>query len=143
MRVLAVDDDAVCRHAISFALKKVLNPPDLASDGKAGLALAVKLPYDVIFLDVEMPGMDGFELCSRIRATAANRATPMVFVTRHSDFGSRAKSSLSGGCDLIGKPFMPFELAVKALTIILDRRLREPMQASPRSTEWAGQPVLV
>jgi CheY-like chemotaxis protein len=141
VRVLAVDDDAICRHAISLSLQKVLCPPDLASDGAAALALAQGLAYDVIFLDVEMPGMDGFEVCSRIRTTLANRTTPVVFVTRHSDFGSRAKSSLSGGRDLIGKPFLTFELALKALTIVIQRRSQTNARERMGLPGVAAEPV--
>jgi DNA-binding response OmpR family regulator len=68
--------------------------------------------------------MDGFELCTRIHATTANRTTPVVFVTRHTDFDVRAKSSLTGARDLIGKPFLTFEVALKALTLVLRRRLQ-------------------
>jgi CheY-like chemotaxis protein len=128
-RILAVDDDAICRHAVSFALKKALNAPELASNGEAALALAEKQLYDVILLDVEMPGMDGFELCSRIRKTEANRDTPVVFVTRHSDYEARSKSSLAGGNDLIGKPFLIFEITVKALTLLLRGRLKSKASA--------------
>jgi len=124
LRVLAVDDDAICRHAVSFALKKALNPPQLESKPEAALAFAEKQPYDVILLDVEMPGMDGFELCSRIRKTELNRETPVLFVTRHSDYESQAKSTLVGGQDLIAKPFMIFEITVKTLTLLLKGRLK-------------------
>ena len=123
VRLLAVDDDAICRHAISFALKKALDGPDLASDGPTALSLASQQRYEAIFLDLEMPGMDGFELCAKIRQTPGNRNTPVIFVTRHSDFESRAKSNRTGGQDLIGKPFLTFEVAVKALTLILRGRL--------------------
>jgi len=124
VRLLAVDDDAVSRLAISLALKKAFNAPDLASDGQAALDLIARQSYDVIFLDVDMPGMDGFELCIKIRQTTDQRTTPVVFVTRHSDFNSRAKSTLSGGQDLIGKPFLAFEITVKALTLALRGRLQ-------------------
>jgi DNA-binding response OmpR family regulator len=63
-----------------------------------------------------MPGQTGLELCVNIREMATNRATPVVFVTSHSDFGSRAQSTLSGGNDFIAKPFLLVELVVKALT---------------------------
>jgi CheY-like chemotaxis protein len=124
MRLLAVDDDAISRRAISFALKKGLAEPDLAEDGAAALALAAKQPYDVIFLDVQMPGMDGFEVCSKIHDTVSNRRTPVVFVTLCSDFDSRAKSAVCGGNDLIGKPFLIFEITVKALTLALRARIQ-------------------
>ncbi len=125
VRFLAVDDDPVSRHTISFALKRALNAPDLAENGAAGLALAGENPYDVIFLDVQMPGMDGFELCKKIRSSQINQATPVVFVTCQSDFNSRAQSSLAGGCDLIGKPFLTFEITAKALLLALGNRLNK------------------
>jgi putative two-component system response regulator len=64
---------------------------------------------------VDMPEMDGFELCKKIRAQPAQKDTPIVFVTSLSGFDSRAKSTLSGGNDLIAKPFLFPELGLKAL----------------------------
>jgi CheY-like chemotaxis protein len=111
---------------VSFALKKALNKPDLAENGEAAMALVSHIRYDAIFLDVQMPGMDGFETCTKIRGTELNRATPVVFVTSQSDFDARAKSTLSGGMDLIGKPFLTFEITVKALTLAFRGRLNRP-----------------
>lgn len=135
IRILAVDDDPICRRAIFLALKKVFNDPDLAAGGATALPLVAQHKYDVIFLDVDMPGMNGFELCSKIRESDLNVASPVVFVTRHSDFNSRAQSTLSGGQDLIGKPYLPFEIVVKALTFALRGRL-------PNSQPEAGRPVI-
>jgi CheY-like chemotaxis protein len=123
LRLLAVDDDALSRHAVSFALKKTLNKPDLAENGEAAMALVSHIRYDAIFLDVQMPGMNGFETCTKIHSTELNRSTPVVFVTCQSDFDARATSTLSGGMDLIGKPFMTFEITVKALTLAFRSRL--------------------
>jgi CheY-like chemotaxis protein len=125
VRLLAVDDDAVSRQAISFALKQVFNLVDLAADGETALGLAARQTYDVIFLDVEMPGMDGYEFCTRIHQTDCHRNTPVVFVTGHGDFATRAKSRLSGGTAFIAKPFLPFEITVKALTLALRSRLEK------------------
>jgi CheY-like chemotaxis protein len=123
-KFLVVDDDLISRQALSLSLKKAFSQPDLAVDGESALAQAARQAYDVIFLDVQMPGMDGFELCTKIRATGCNRNTPVVFVTGHSDFNARAKSTLSGGNDLLGKPFLIFEVTVKALTLALSARLQ-------------------
>jgi len=123
-RFLVVDDDQVSRLAVALALRKALPQPDLAAGGEAALALVEKQTYDVIFLDVEMPGMDGYELCTRIHQSASNHTTPVIFITRHCDFDSRAKSTRSGGHDLIGKPFLSFEITVKALTFVLRNRLK-------------------
>jgi CheY-like chemotaxis protein len=161
-RLLAVDDDPVSRYAVASAMKRFLVKPDMATHGEAGLALADDDAYDLILLDVQMPGMDGFELCSKIHATAQNRTTPIVFVTCQSDFDARAKSSLIGGQELIGKPFSTFELSLKALTLVLRRRLQseaapsaarsqsatpsaQPAKATPsKASEWraAGEPAL-
>jgi len=124
-KFLVVDDDGVSRFAIAASLKKVFDAPDLAADAETGLALVTKQAYNAIFLDVEMPGMDGFELCKRIRETACNPGTPVVFVTGHSDFDSRAKAALSGGQYLLGKPFLALEITVKALTLVW--RSRQPI----------------
>src|SRR5262249_29312307 len=122
-RFLVVDDDTICRYAVATALKKIFTEPELASDGAAALALAEQEKFDVIFLDIEMPGMDGFELCGKIRTTANNQNTPVVFVTSHSDFDSRLNSTIVGAQDLIAKPFLSFEIALKALTFLLRGRL--------------------
>jgi DNA-binding response OmpR family regulator len=150
IRLLAVDDDPISRVAVTFALKKAFEQPDLASDGEEAFTLAAREAYDVIFLDVQMPGMDGFELCSKIRQTEINKVTPVVFVTMMKDFDARAKSVVSGGNDLIGKPFLPFEITVKALTFALRRRLTAcgiavgagvPTEAQSEVTEEAKETV--
>ena len=140
VHLLAVDDDPISRLAISFALKKAFEAPDLAPSGEAALTLAEQQTYDVIFLDVDMPGMDGYELCTKIRQTARHRTTPVVFVTRYSDFNSRAKSTLSGGESVIAKPFLAFEITVKALTLALRGRL-ETHPAKSRSTSEEVAPI--
>jgi DNA-binding response OmpR family regulator len=125
IRILAVDDDAVSRFALSAALKRTFDVPDVASSGDAALAMVRQQHYDLIILDVMMPGMDGFEVCVSIRETALNCATPVLFVTTLKDFDSRIKSLSIGGNDLMGKPFLTFELTLKALTLVLRARLRD------------------
>jgi CheY-like chemotaxis protein len=142
IRFLAVDDDSISRHAVSFALRKALNKPDLAENGEAALALASQIPYDAIFLDVQMPGMNGFETCSKIHATEVNRTTPIVFVTCQSDFDARAKSTVSGGNDLIGKPFLIFEITVKALTLAFRGRLQRRFGATAETVAKPSAEVL-
>jgi CheY-like chemotaxis protein len=89
----------------------------------------------VIFLDIEMPGMDGFELYSKIRETAPNCSTPIVFVTGHTDFDSRAKSAMLGANELIAKPFLAFEITVKSLTLVLKGRHAREIAAAPTKEE--------
>jgi CheY-like chemotaxis protein len=145
IRLLAVDDDLLSRHAVTLSLKQVFNQPDVAANAEAALAQASVIAYDVVFLDVQMPRMDGFELCAKIRETSLNRNTPVVFVTCQSDLEARAKSSLSGGVDLIAKPFLTFELTVKALVLTLRARLekrplKEPAIAKGESLSTQTSP---
>jgi CheY-like chemotaxis protein len=124
LRFLVVDDETFSRYALSHSLKRGLSEPDVAESGELALTMAGRRAYDLIFLDVQMPGMDGFEVCSRIHETLPNQATPVVFVTSLRDFDARANSILCGGRDLIAKPFLTFELTVKALTLVATERLR-------------------
>jgi len=142
IRLLVVDDDLISRKALSFALKKALSEPDLAENGETALGLAMDKGYDVIFLDVQMPGMDGFELCQKIHETAPNRNTPVVFVTCQSDFEARAQSTLVGGTDLIAKPFLTFEITVKALTLAAQGRLRNGAQLAQIAPPAMERPAL-
>ncbi len=147
LRFLVVDDDKISCRALSLSLEKAFSQPDLAPDGETALALATAQAYDVIFLDVQMPGMDGFELCTKIRDTLLNQATPVVFVTIQSDFDARCKSTLSGGNDLMGKPFLTFEITVKALTLALHGRLnghaRKPLSKPEAGRHTADSLVVV
>jgi CheY-like chemotaxis protein len=128
LNILVVDDEILSRRAITYALEKADLKSVSVEDPHAALKLAEQTSFAVIFLDVQMPGMDGFELCTRIRALPTNKNAPVIFVTSLTDFKSRARSSLSGGNDLIAKPFMFIELSVKALTFVLRSRLASKSQ---------------
>jgi DNA-binding response OmpR family regulator len=123
VNILVVDDEILSRRAITYALEKANLKSCSVEEPQVALNSAMETSYDLIFLDVQMPGMDGFELCTKIRALPTNKTTPVIFVTSLTDFKSRARSSLSGGTDLIAKPFMFIELSVKALTYVLRGRL--------------------
>ena len=135
IKLLVVDNNSISRKAISRALKRAFNPPDLAEDAETALTLVAAQAYDVIFFDVQMPGADGFEFCSRIHETVPNYTTPVVFVTDQSDFDVRAQSTLNGGNDLIGKPFLTFEITLKAFTAALRGRLPPCAQGAGASRD--------
>ena len=80
--------------------------------------------FDLVFLDVDMPGMTGYELCAKLRNLAHHKKTPVVFVTALSDFDSRTNSMMAGGNDFIAKPFLFIELTVKALIHVLRARFQ-------------------
>ena len=121
--VLVVDDDVLSRRAVTFGLEKARLKSVGTADPHHALAEMEKNSFELVFLDVDMPDMDGFELCTRIRRLPAYAKTPVVFITGMTDFQTRAKSITSGGNDFISKPLCFIELAVKALTFVLKGRL--------------------
>jgi DNA-binding response OmpR family regulator/HPt (histidine-containing phosphotransfer) domain-containing protein len=121
--ILVVDDEIISRRAVCFALDRAGLRSMAIDDPLVALKMLDANPVDLIILDVIMPGMDGFSLCSRIRAMPEHKHTPVIFVTSLTDFGNRAKSTLSGGNDLIAKPFLFAELAVKVLVFLHRSRL--------------------
>ena len=118
-RILVVDDEAISRRAVTYALEKAKLKSVSVEDPNLALKQLTEGSFDLIFLDVDMPGMTGFELCTKLRALPRYKKTPVVFVTSLTDFESRASSTISGGNDLIAKPFLFIELAVKALVYSL------------------------
>ena len=124
--ILVVDDDAISRRAVLAGLEKAGLTGTAEDDPFIALEKLAKNRYDLIILDVQMPGMSGFELCTKLRAMPQHAKTPVVFVTAMTDFQSRARSTLSGGNDLIAKPFPLIELAVKALTFVLRSQAPPP-----------------
>lgn len=129
--ILVVDDEAISRRAVTYALEKAKLKSVNVEDPNAALELLGKGRYDLVFLDVDMPGMNGFELCTKLRAMPGYKKTPVIFVTSLNDFESRASSTMSGGNDFIGKPFLFVELAVKALVHVLRGKLSPSSPAVP------------
>jgi DNA-binding response OmpR family regulator len=127
INIMVVDDEILSRRAVTYALEKAGMKATSVEGAEMALALATERTFNGIFLDVQMPGMDGFQLCTKIRALARNRTTPVIFVTSLTDFKSRARSSLSGGNDFIAKPFMLVEMSLKALTYVMRSRTSSPL----------------
>src|SRR5262249_7718380 len=121
--ILVVDDEAVSRRAIIYALEKAKLKSLEAADPTAACGMLSEHNFDLVFLDVDMPGMTGFELCTKLRGMPGYQKTPVVFVTSLNELESRASSTMSGGNDFIAKPFLFMELAVKALIHLLRPRL--------------------
>lgn len=128
--ILVVDDDPISRKAVIYALEKVGLKSLNLDEPNSALAILSSNTFELIFLDVDMPGMSGFELCQKIRALPAHAKTPVVFVTGQTDFDSRTKSMLSGGNDFIAKPFIFLELGVKALIHVFRSQLKNAVPAA-------------
>ena len=123
-KILVVDDEAISRRAIVYALEKAKLKSVNVDDPQQALQLITENEFDLIFLDVDMPGMTGFEVCAKLRTLPHHKKTPVVFVTSLNDFDNRTSSSMAGGNDFIGKPFLFIELTVKALIHVMRARIQ-------------------
>ncbi|MEN9575679.1 MAG: hypothetical protein RL514_3534 [Verrucomicrobiota bacterium] len=126
---LIVDDEIFSRRSIISGLEKAGIAYVSLENPIEALAMLERQRFDLVFLDIDMPEMDGFTLCQRLRRLPDYARTPVVFVTGMNDFQMRARSSLAGGSDIIAKPFLPIELAVKSLTHMFKARLLPPDKA--------------
>ncbi len=120
---LVVDDEMIGRRYVAHSLTKADLPYQSASNAVEALKLLQEHKFDLIFLDVEMPGMNGFELCKHLRTLPGYERSPVIFVTSLNSFDALAKSKISGGTDFLAKPFSYAELSVKALTCLARRRM--------------------
>lgn len=123
-KILVVDDEAISRRAIVYALEKAKLKSVNVDEPMQALQLLTESEFDLVFLDVDMPGMNGYELCAKLRALPQHKKTPVVFVTSLNDFESRTNSTMAGGNDFIGKPFLFIELTVKALIHVIRAKLQ-------------------
>jgi putative two-component system response regulator len=106
-RILIVDDTPVNIHVLMEALKDDY-AIIAAKDGEKALRLAATEPMpDIVLLDVMMPGMDGYEVCCRLKENPATRDIPVIFITALTDEEDEARGLALGAVDYIFKPFRP------------------------------------
>jgi CheY-like chemotaxis protein len=127
-RVLVVDDEDVSREAIMLSLQKVQMNPVGSADSTSALSEAAATIFDLILLDVEMPGINGFGLCARIRLLPCQKTTPVIFVSALQDLKSRASSLVSGGNHFINSPIDFDELTLTVLTFVIKCRIRDVLR---------------
>jgi len=122
MRVLVIEDEVRMARLLKRALEEEGHAVDVASDGPDGLWMATENPYAAIVLDVLLPGLDGFELCRRLRD--AGIWAPVLMLTARDEIGDRVRGLDAGADDYLVKPFSLLELAarLRALARRDDRR---------------------
>ncbi|MDO8464262.1 MAG: response regulator [Gallionella sp.] len=115
--IFVVDDDDFMHEMFAEALNKNYRITPVES-GADSLFLAQKERPDLVILDVEMPGMDGYETCRRLKKTDAMADVPVMFVSAHDKIEDRLKGYEAGGEDYIIKPFDPQELEAKVAQLL-------------------------
>ncbi len=110
-KILIVEDNAVNRRLVRLFLRKLGHEADEAVDGFEGVVMAQRTRYDVIFMDLEMPGMDGYEATQKIREIYGDKAPYIVALTAHAMPEYRERSFQAGMQAYISKPVKRDELA--------------------------------
>jgi DNA-binding response OmpR family regulator len=118
-KILVIDDEEEMRHMIRVGL--VEHEVIQASNGVEGLLKATREKPDLIILDVKMPGIDGFEVCRRLRADPEMSNIPVIFTTTQNALPSRLEGFDSGADDYVTKPFDLTELQFRIRAVL--RRL--------------------
>jgi two-component system chemotaxis response regulator CheY len=109
--VLIVDDDPFIRKLIVTTLEDVAGfEPFEAADGEDALALAAENSPRLVFLDINMPGIDGIEACRRLRAEAATSSATIVMLTAAGGDDMRREARQAGADLFLTKPFSPLDL---------------------------------
>ena len=123
-RVLIADDDDAMRDALGAVLDPEGYELVLVGNGAEALAKAAELTPDLMLLDVMMPGIDGFEVCRRLRADSLLAEVPVLMITALDDHDSRLQGIEAGADDFISKPFDDTELQARVRTILRLNRYR-------------------
>jgi two-component system cell cycle response regulator len=103
-RALVVDDSLPVRTQMERALTPLVEKIDLAESGEEALAYLSAKPYDIVFLDVVLPGVDGYQICKRIKQDKGTREMPVIMLTGKSSPFDRVKGKLAGCDSYLTKP---------------------------------------
>ncbi|SFW63714.1 response regulator transcription factor [Amycolatopsis australiensis] len=128
-RVLVVDDDETVRDVVRRYLEVAGFTVDMAGDGAEGLARFAAHQPDLVVLDVMMPGVNGLEVCRRLRQVSQ---VPIVMLTALGEEENRIAGLQLGADDYVTKPFSPKELALRVASVL--RRARMP-RSEPAAAE--------
>jgi len=127
-RILIVDDESAARVALATLLRREGFEVSDASDGRVALAECSSFRPDLILLDIVMPGMDGFEVCRRIKATPETRLTPVVLVTGLTATEDRIKGINAGADDFLSKPIDINELLARARSLLRLKQFTDELE---------------
>nr|MDQ3346841.1 response regulator [Acidobacteriota bacterium] len=127
-RVLVVDDDQTTRTTTKSLVEALGHQSETARDGIEALA-KLRMGVDLVLLDVVMPGLDGYEVCRRIRKDPAGLDVPVIMVTSMSSRDDRIQAVEAGANDFIAKPVDKTELKVRSASLL---KLKEAQDALRR-----------
>lgn len=139
LRIMVADDNHINQKVITSLLNKMGHRADVVGSGKEALEAFKLVPYDMLLMDVQMPEIDGFEVCRQIRALEAKkgRHTPIIAVTAHARKEDREKCLAAGMDDYVPKPIKPRDLKAAIARRIAGTKMIPTINASDESSTQA------
>lgn len=137
-RLLVVDDSPTNRKVLSSLLKKHYTV-ELAVNGEEALSTASRIRPELILLDIDMPGLDGYEVCARLSDNPLTEDIPVIFVSALSDTAHKVTGLSLGACDYVTKPLQREEVLARVSTHLEMGRLRRDLRRSMKELEDKNQ----
>lgn len=138
MKVLIIDDSP---SALAIAEARLADEDVTvlcADEGRAGLILASQERPDLILLDVDMPGMSGFDVCRRLKLDVDLRMIPVIFLSGSGDGDSKIRGLDLGAVDYVTKPFDTFELCARVRSALRTKRLQDMLSENAHIDPLTG-----
>ena len=126
--ILLVDDQPANLQMLSQTLEKLGTKLLFAKNGETALAIAQKAQPNLILLDIMMPGIDGFEVCRRLKENSETRKIPVIFLSALDETGDKVRGLQLGAVDYVAKPFQPEEVIARVNTHLTIHRLGREVQ---------------
>lgn len=126
-RVLMIDDEPVARESIEALLLREKYDLQFAEDGREGIGKVIGLSPDLILLDVMMPGMDGYEVCEKLKSDVQTRHIPIIMLTSLSDKESLARGLNAGADEFLSKPVGGIELRARVRSMLRIKRQHDEL----------------
>ena len=127
-KILAVDDTPASLRLLTEILKEEGYEVRSAISGELALHAAANNPPDLVLLDIRMPGMDGYEVCRRLKADPATRDVPVIFVSAVTETDEKVQGFALGAVDFVTKPYQYEELIARLRTHLELNRLRHHLE---------------
>lgn len=134
-RILIVDDEPSITEFVSYAMTKEGYTADVASDGETALSMIEENTYDLFILDIMLPGIDGYELCRRIRS---KMDTPILFLSARDSELNKVVGLELGADDYLAKPFGVRELMARTRALL---RRSHPIEAPTSGSEISASGI--
>lgn len=136
--ILVIDDSPDIHRLVRARLRDFDATLVFADDGESGFEAALTEPPDLILLDIEMPGLDGFEVCGMLKDDARTRETPIIFLTGSEDSATKVRGFKLGAVDYITKPFNGEELRARANAALRMRALVDMLNTQANTDALTG-----